>query len=68
MALGATGVVLLLILSTAYAIKNGRLSGFLEILVYGVSNDLSNNKFISWCYILSWFIFISGLILALLAN
>jgi len=68
MALGVMGVVCITLLSIVIAIRHGKASSFLETIVYGVSNNLLQKRFIALGYILSWGIFLSGFIMGLLVT
>ncbi len=68
MAIGAMGVVNLIVLSTITAIKHGKLSSFLETIVYGASNNLLQKRLFLWGYILSWGIFLLGLVAGLIVT
>jgi len=68
MAIGEMGFVSLLVLSTITAIKHGKLSGLLENIVYGASNNLLQKRFFIWGYILSWGTFLLGLVAGLIVT
>lgn len=68
MAIGAMGVVSLLVLATITAIKHGELSGLLETIVYGASNNLLQKRFFIWGYILLWGTFLLGLVAGLIVT
>ncbi len=68
MAVGAMGIVSLLLLSTITAIKHGKLSGLLETIVYGASNNLLQQRLFLWGYALSWGTFLLGLIAGLIVT
>lgn len=68
MAIGAMGVVSFFLLSTLTAIMRGKPSGLLESFVYGASNNLLQKRLFAWGYILSWGMFVSGLIAGLIVT
>lgn len=68
MAVGAMGVVCLILLSIVIAIRHGKAGSFLETIVYGVSKNLLQKRFFIWGYILSWGMFLSGLIVGLVVT
>jgi len=68
MAIGAMGIVSLLFLSTITAVKNGKLRSLLETIVYGASNNLLQKRLLLWGYILSWGMFLLGLVAGLIVT
>ena len=68
MAIGAIGVVSLLILSIINSIKHGQFSGLLESIVYGANDALLKKRLFLWGYILFWSMFLLGLIAGLLVT
>lgn len=68
MAIGAAGVICLFLLSTVTAIMRGKPNSFFETFVYGASNNLLKKRLFAWGYILSWGMFLSGLIVGLVVT
>jgi len=68
MALGAMGVVSIIILSIVLAIRHGKAGSFLETIVYGASTNFLQKRLFMWGYVLSWGMFLSGLIAGLVVT
>ncbi len=61
-ALGAIGVVCIIMLSTIIAIRHRKAGSFLVTIMYGASKHLLQKHLFKWGYILSWGMSLSGLI------